>query len=204
MNTITPVSNVNTHNLKVTNQAPVSTDSALANVATNPTSFSSYIEQALAQIGVANPTNANAPIIHNANRVNSSQKSLSTFIGDLFTILGKEDAAKQAMPTAFHQQQANLHSHMAHHGSEAIAAYNSENSTTVGNIIGNLQSLIQHLNDQNGNTNNVSSTNQTLQDSFQNISDNTNSNATLTDFLQSLTQNLQGQNPLGIIINTAA
>ncbi len=206
MNSISPVSSANAYNLQFANKTSVTTNGQLtANVAT-PILFSSYIGQALAQIGVVNPTNTtDSTVIRNADRVNSAEKSLSTFIQDLFVILGKEDAAKQAKPTAFNQQQAMLHTHKLHSSSdEAIAAYSAADSTTVGNIVGNLQTLIQHVNDQTSNVDNTNQSLQGLQDSFQSIFDSSSNNATLTDFLDTLMQNLHGQNPLGIIINTQA
>ncbi len=196
---IHPVSDAKSHHLKLASETFISnTNGTSADSVTNSTSFSSYIEQALAQIGISTPTSANTYVIHNTDQVNSSEKSLSIFIQDLFTVLGKEDAEKQAKSTVFNQQQSISHSHSSNEA--AIAAYAHENSTTVGNIVGNLQTLIQHLN----NKVNGSNMNQELQDSFQSIFDNSNSSATLNDFLQTLMQNLQGQNPLGVIINTKA
>ena len=207
MNTIDSVSNINTaHNLQFVNNASGTTHSkAIDNVA-NPILFSSYIEQALAQVGIANPTNVtDSTVVLNANRVNSAEKSLSTFIQELFVILGKEDAAKQAKPTTFNQHHT-LHAHHPLHGSieEAMAAYSAASSTTIGNIVENLQTLLQHVNDKTNNVDNTNQSLQDLQDSIQNIFGNASNNATLTNFLDALIQNLKGQNPLGIIINTQA
>lgn len=196
MNSVSPISpilnNANVHNLKHNNGTSITTNNTLVDSVSNPTAFSSYIEQALMQIGVSNPANLNSPAIDNANKLNSSQKSLSTFIQDLFVILGNEDTKKS---TQYNQQDTPNHN-------EAITAYNRENNTTVGNIINNLQVLTQQLNDKN-NVDNRSGINQDLQSSFQGIFDNSN-NTTLTDFLRVLMQNLQGKDPLGIIINTQA
>lgn len=196
---IHPVSDAKSHHLKFAGETVSSANSTLTDNVTSSTHFSSYIEQALVQIGITNSTSTNTTATHNSNyQTNSSEKSLSIFIQDLFTVLGKEDAEKRMESTVFNQQQSINHN--SHNSNEAIAAYTHENSTTVGNIVGNLQTLIQHLN----NGINGENMTQELQDSFQRTFGNTNSSATLNDFLQTLMQNLQGQNPLGVIINTKA
>jgi uncharacterized circularly permuted ATP-grasp superfamily protein len=69
--------------------------------------------------------------------------------------------------------------------------------------------LVKQLNDESRNTANYGSgTIQALKDGFQSVLNaqgaGSNSNATLATFLQTLAQNLQGQSPLGIIVNTQA
>ena len=219
---ISSVSNPNFYNPQTTNKVAATNSANLANNAANQSAFSSYIGQALAQIGVANPTNSSAPVVSSANKANSSQKSLNTFIQDLFAILSKKETSKK--PTTNAAQQANskqalLDNESSENSSDselsglneaALAAYTGNNSTTVGNIASNLQTLVKQLNDNSRNAeNNSSSAIQTLQNGFQSILDaqgasTTNGKATLGSFLQALAQNLQGQSPLGIIVNTQA
>jgi len=90
---------------------------------------------------------------------------------------------------------------------EAIAAYTSENATTVGNIVTNLQTLVEKLNDAARKAGSEDSdVLDTLQSGFQRILQahgaNANDTTTLGSFLQTLAQNLEGQSPLGIIFNT--
>ena len=89
----------NIYNTQTSNQVATVNSSNLANNAANQSAFSSYIGQAFAQIGVANPTNFSAPVVSGANKTSAkeqeSQKSVSTFIQDLFSILSK----KNPLPT---------------------------------------------------------------------------------------------------------
>lgn len=224
MSTISSVSNSNAYNPQIVNKVATANSANLANNAANQSAFSSYIGQALAQIGVANPTNATAPVVsgtNNANRNNASEKSLSTFIQDLFTILSAKDNTQNPVPAVEQQtqqpeefvqqffQSPNISLTTEENNNEAIAAYNSENSTTVGNIVTNLQSLVKQLNDESRKTeSDNSSVLQRLESGFKNILDahgaNSDNQTTLGNFLQTLAQNLEGQSPLGIIINTEA
>ncbi len=219
---ISSVSNPNFYNPQTTNKVAAANSANLANNAANESAFSSYIGQALAQIGVANPTNSSAPVVSSANRANASQKSLNTFIQDLFTILSKKDTSQKTTASVSQQasskqtlqdnesSESSNDSELSGLNEAALAAYTGNNSTTVGNIASNLQTLVTQLNDNSRNTeNNGSSAIQTLQNGFQSIleaqgASATNSGATLGSFLQALAQNLQGQSPLGIIINTQA
>lgn len=222
MNTISSLNNSNAYNPQITNKVAAENSTNLANNAANQSAFSSYISQALAQVGIANPTNVAAPIVSSASEANSSEQSLSTFVQDLFSILSQKDS--QQSPTTVNQEQTNFQqiSSQDNEGSErsrdsesggvneaAISAYTGENSTTVGNLATNLQSLIKQLNNESQNTDaNSSSAIQALKNSFQSILDaqgaGADSSSTLGNFLQTLAQNLQGQSPLGIIINTQA
>ena len=215
---ISSVSN-NFYNPQITNKVANVNSANLANNAANQSAFSSYIGQALAQLGVSNPTNSNAPVISSANSANTSEKSLSTFIQDLFDILSKNDVAENpTTPVAeeFNQSQAfseetttvenrSGDNETTETNITAIDAYTADNSTTVGNIIANLQKLVDKL---NLNDSTDSQQIQTLQNDFQSILDAqgaTTANPTsLATFLQTLAQNLEGQSPLGIIINTQA
>lgn len=220
---ISSVSSPNFYNPQIANKVAAVNSANLANNAANQSAFSSYIGQALAQIGVANPTNSSAPVVSGANKANSSQKSLGSFVQDLFTILS-EKSTSQESATSVITQQANLKQAFSQDNETsesssdsesngineaAVFAYAGNNSTTVGNIASNLQTLVRQLNDASRNTGNSSSAIQALQNGFQSILDAqgasaTNSGATLGSFLQALAQNLQGQSPLGIIINTQA
>ena len=223
MNTISSVNNANGYNPQVTTKVAVENSANVASNAANQSAFSSYIGQAFAQIGLANPTSVATPVISSASQANSSEKSLGSFVQDLFSILSQKDS--QQSPTAVvSREQSNLQQLFSkdNEGSEsssdsesngvneaAIAAYTSGNTTTVGNLSTNLQSLVKQLNDESRNTANYSSsTIQTLKDGFQSVLNaqgaGSNSNATLANFLQTLAQNLQGQSPLGIIVNTQA
>jgi hypothetical protein len=215
---ISSVSN-NFYNPQITNKVANVNSANLANNAANQSAFSSYIGQALAQLGVANPTNSNAPVISSANSANTSEKSLSTFIQDLFDILSKNDVTENSTsPVAEQSNQSQTFSeetttveNRSRDDNEtteknvAIDAYTADNSTTVGNIIANLQKLVDKLN-LNDSTN--SQQVQTLKHDFQSILDahgaNHENQTSLTMFLQTLAQNLEGQSPLGIIINTQA
>lgn len=209
----------NFYNPQITNKVANINSANLANNAANQSAFSSYIGQALAQLGVANPTNSNAPVISSANSANTSEKSLSTFIQDLFDILSKnDDAETPATPIAEQSNQSQAFSEenvsvenrstdndVAETNVTAIEAYSADNSTTVGNIIANLQKLVDKLNlDDSADSKQI----QTLQYDFQLILDahgaNPENKTSLTMFLQTLAQNLEGQSPLGIIINTQA
>lgn len=223
MNTISSLNNSNAYNSQITAKVAAANSINTANInAANQSAFSSYVGQALAQIGVTNPINTVAPVVSSASQANSSEQSLSSFIQDLFSILGKKDA--QQNPTAVNREQSSLQQLFSQEnkGSEsssdsetggineaAIAAYTSGNTTTVGNLATNLQSLVKQLNDESRNTaNNSSSTIQALKNDFQHILEaqgaGANSSATLGNFLQTLAQNLQGESPLGIIVNTQA
>jgi hypothetical protein len=224
MNTISSVSSSNAYNPQITNKVAAANSTNLANNAANQSAFSSYIGQALAQIGVANPTNSIAPVVsgtNNANKNNSSEKSLGTFIQDLFSILSQKDSASQKPITAVEQQtkyQQNPNPNIERRAENeaesafnaaAIAAYDPENSTTVGTLVGNLKSIIQQLNDTSRKTesDNLSAL-QALKKDFQSVLEahgaSSNNKASLGNFLQTLAQNLQGQSPLGIIVNAQA
>ncbi len=215
----------NIYNTQTSNQVATVNSSNLANNAANQSAFSSYIGQAFAQIGVANPTNFSAPVVSGANKTSAkeqeSQKSVSTFIQDLFSILSKKNPLPTKNTVVYQQTNSPLISIKNDEQNEslqenseinetAIAAYNAENSTTVGNIVANLQTLIKQLNDTNRNTttSNNSDAIETLQNGFKNILDAIgaapDNKIQLGSFLQTLAQNLQGQSPLGIIINTEA
>ena len=209
----------NFYNPQITNKVANVNSANLANNAANQSAFSSYIGQALAQLGVANPTNSNAPVVSSANSANASEKSLSTFIQDLFDILSKNDATENpATPIAEQSNQSKAFSEenvsvenrstdneTTETNTTAIDAYTADNSTTVGNIIANLQKLVDKL---NLNDSTDSPQVQTLQNDFQSILDahgaNPENPTSLATFLQALAQNLEGQSPLGIIINTQA
>jgi len=222
MSTISSVSNSSAYNPQITNKVASANSANLANNAANQSAFSSYIGQALAQIGVANPTNSIAPVVsgsNNANKNNLSEKSLSTFIQDLFSMLSQKDSSSQKPVTAVDQQtnyqqnpNPNVERRAANEAESAfnavaIAAYNPENSTTVGNLVGNLKSIVQQLNDASRKTeSDDSSALQALKKGFQSVLDahgaDSDNKASLRNFLQTLAQNLQGQSPLGIIVNT--
>jgi hypothetical protein len=222
MSTISSVNNSNAYNPQITNKVAAANSANLANNAANESAFSSYIGQAFAQIGLANPTSVATPVISSASQANSSEKSLGSFIQDLFSILSQKNT--QQTPTTLNRVESDfqqIHSQDnkdSESSSEseasaineaAIAAYTSGNSTTVGNLASNLQSLVKQLNDESRNTENGSSgTIQALKNGFQSILDaqgaGSNSSVTLGNFLQTLAQNLQGESPLGIIVNTQA
>ncbi len=208
----------NFYNPQITNKVANVNSANLANNAANQSAFSSYIGQALAQLGVANPTNSNAPVVSSANSANTSEKSLSTFIQDLFDILSKNDAAENSaapiaeqstnQSQAFSEENVTVENRSNDNETTetnvtAIDAYTADNSTTVGNIIANLQKLVDKLN-----LGDLSPQIQALQNNFQSILDAhgaTIKNPTsLATFFQALAQNLEGQSPLGIIINTQA
>lgn len=222
MSTISSVNNSNAYNPQITNKVAAENSTNLANNAANQSAFSSYIGQALAQIGAANPTSVATPVVSSASQANSSERSLSTFIQDLFSILSQKDTQQSSTPVSNLQAKLQQTFSQDNEGTEsssdsetsgvnetAIAAYTSGNSSTVGNLATNLQSLVKQLNDESRNTaNNSSSTIQALRNGFQSVLDaqgaGTNSSATLGNFLQTLAENLQGQSPLGIIVNTQA
>ena len=217
MSTISSAANSSAYNPQIINKVAAVNSANLANNAANQSAFSTYIGQALAQIGVANPTNATAPVVSGANKSSAkeqeSQKSVSTFIQDLFTILSEKNPSKDPISQTDEQPSSPPHFTQGFieasqdENSDAIAAYNSENSTTVGNIVGNLQTLIKQLNDTSRNTENSDLASvQRLKTDFQNIiiaqGANPDNKASLGNFFQALAQNLQGQSPLGIIFNT--
>jgi hypothetical protein len=231
MNTISSLNNSNAYIPQTTNKVAVESSTNPANNAANQSAFSSYISEALAQIGVANPTSIPAPVVSGTSETSSPEQSLSSFVKNLFSILSQKTSEQSPTvvdPTVAKQGQTNFQqiSSQDNEGSErsadnetaetggsinneAVAAYTGQNSTTVGNLATNLQSLIKQLNDQSQNTDaNNSSSIQALKDSFQSILDaqgaGTNSSSTLGNFLQTLAQNLQGESPLGIVINTIA
>lgn len=221
MSTISSVNNSNAYNPQVTTKVATANSTNLANNAANESAFSSYIGQAFAQIGLANPTSVATPVISSASQANTSEKSLGSFIEDLFSILSQKDSQST---TVVNREQSNLQQLFSKDNEDsesssdsessgvneaAIAAYTSGNTTTVGNLATNLQSLVKQLNDESRNTANYGSgTIQALKDGFQSVLNaqgaGSNSNATLATFLQTLAQNLQGQSPLGIIVNTQA
>lgn len=223
MSTISSVNNYNISNPQITNKvAPINGEN-LADTAANESSFSSYIQESLANLNLKNPTSNPAPVVSGSEKTNSVEKSLSTFIQDLFELLSQKEAAQN--PTPATQIQAGLEQAFSqgntssendstdNESSESnipitLAAYTSDDTTTVGNIISNLQKLVDKLNLNDGsNTNqNEAAKLQSLQNSFQSILDaqgaTTENPTSLANFLQTLAQNLQGQSPLGIIINT--
>jgi hypothetical protein len=214
------------YNTQTTNQVAAVNSNNLANNAANQSAFSSYIGQAFAQIGVANPTNASAPVVSGANKASAkeqeSQKSVSTFIQDLFSILSNPNTTEKITLSVAQQSDSDSSPSQSQNNSQnnnqqsdsdinqsAIAAYNAENSTTVGNIVTNLKTLVNELNSaRQDSKNNNTTTIEALQNGFQSILDaqgaSANNKITLGGFLQTLAQNLQGQSPLGIIINTEA
>ncbi len=210
------------YNAQTTNQVATANSSNLANNAANQSAFSSYIGQAFAQIGVANPTNASAPVVSGANKASAkeqeSQKSVSTFIQDLFSILSNPNTSQKITLSVGQQSDSDSSPSQSQNNNQpsdsdinqsAVAAYNAENSTTVGNIVTNLKTLVNELNSaRQDSQNNNTATIQALQNGFQSILDaqgaSTDNKTTLGGFLQTLAQNLQGQSPLGIIINTEA
>ncbi|MEI7795935.1 MAG: hypothetical protein WCI06_04780 [Methylococcaceae bacterium] len=226
MSTISSVNNSTAYNSQITPKVAAANNANLANNAANQSAFSSYIGQAFAQIGVANPTNASAPVVSGANKINAkeqeSQKSVSTFIQDLFSILSDPNTSQKI--TAPVSQQSNSSQYPSQNNGQkgnqradsdinqtaltALTAYNAENSTTVGNIVTNLKTLVNQLNSTRQNSQNNNNTIEALQNGFQSILDaqgaSANNKTTLGVFLQTLAQNLQGQSPLGIIINTEA
>lgn len=224
MNTISSVSSSTSYNPQLVNKVANVDSANLANNAANQSAFSSYIGQALAQIGIANPTNSTAPVVSGTNKAGAkeqdSQKAVSTFIQDLFTILSAEEDVQNPTPTVEQQQNQqeknvaeqffqsqNLALGADENSSEAIAAYTTQESTTVGHIVTNLQSLIKQLNDESLKTeSDDTSALQRLERGFQYVLDahgaNSDNPATLGVFLQALAQNLEGQSPRGVIINT--
>ncbi|MDD5227819.1 MAG: hypothetical protein PHN45_11130 [Methylococcales bacterium] len=220
-NISSPSVSANVYNVQATNKVATVDSGNLANKAANQSAFSSYIGQALAQVGIVNPTNTSAPVVSGANEVNAQEKSLGTFIQDMFSILRGRDASqalatsppqsnlKQAVSQDNESSESSRDSESGNINEAAITAYTGGNTTTVGNLTTNLQSLVKQLNDESRNaTNNNSSTIQTLKDDFQSVLDahgaGANGSTTLGNFLQTLAQNLQGQSPLGIIVNTQA
>jgi hypothetical protein len=214
MNTISSVNNTTTYTQQNTNKVAEVNSTNLANNAANQSAFSSYISQALAQVRVINPTNLSAPVVSGADKISTAnqkeQKTISTFIQDLFSALSKEEIQKN--PVLIAQQgifqkksQKADNSEDDFNNTVALAAYDSENSTTVGHLVANLQKLIADLNSNTSENENKSKELQSLQVSFQNIliaqGATTSQPESLKTFLQTLAQNLQGQSPLGIIIN---
>lgn len=226
MNTISSLSSVNTYNSQIVSKVAEVNSANLANNAANQSAFSSYIGQAFAQIGLANPTNATAPVVSGTDRTtekgDDNKETVSTFIQNLFDILSQKNVSspernfalnpfesfvlKQNLSDAENYAE-NADENVGENNEVALAAYGANNTTTVGNIVGNLQSLVQQLNDESRNTpsDNIAKL-EALKNGFQAIliaqgakADNT---ATLGGFLQTLAQNLEGQSPLGIIINT--
>lgn len=219
MSTISSISNSNVYNPQIVNKvAEANSADNLANRAASQSAFSSYIGQAFAQIGVANPTNLNAPVVSGSNKTDAkgddTQETVSTFIQNLFDVLSQKETEQK--PTESAQLQRNFEQLFEldnqtlvaadeNANSEAIAAYTSENSTTVGNIVTNLQTLVEKLNDASRRVGSEdSSILESLQNGFQRIlqAHGADGTATLGNFLQTLAQNLEGQSPLGIIFNT--
>lgn len=219
MSTISSISNSNVYNPQIVNKVAEASSTNLANLAANQSAFSSYIGQAFAQIGIANPTNLNAPVVSGSNQTatkgDDTQETVSTFIQNLFDVLSQKNTEQK--PNESVELQRNFEQLFEldnntvvadeNTNSEAIAAYTSENATTVGNIVTNLQTLVEKLNDtaRKAGTEN-SGVLDTLQSGFQRILQahgaNANDTTTLGSFLQTLAQNLEGQSPLGIIFNT--
>ncbi len=226
MNTISSVSSVNAYNPQIVNKVAEVNSSNLANNAANQSAFSSYIGQAFAQIGVANPTNSTAPVVSGTDRTtqkgDDNQETVSTFIQNLFDILSQKEtpqrnftvdsfttrsnALKQNLSDA-ESEAENAGETSGENNEAALAAYGASNATTVGNIVTNLQTLVQQLNAESRNTESDNSSKlASLQNGFQSILNaqgaTAGNTATLGGFLQTLAQNLEGQSPLGIIINT--
>ncbi|MDD2865127.1 MAG: hypothetical protein PHC99_10480, partial [Methylococcales bacterium] len=188
----------------------------------------SYIGQAFAQIGIANPTNSTAPVVSGTDRTtqkgDDNKETVSTFIQNLFDILSQKetpqrnftaDSPTNAVKFALKNDGGDTESSAENAGESseennqaALAAYGAtSNATTVGNIVSNLQTLVQQLNAESRNTESDNSSKlASLQNGFQSILNaqgaNVDNTATLGGFLQTLAQNLEGQSPLGIIINT--
>lgn len=219
MNTISSISNSNTYNPQIVNKVAEANSTNLANLAANQSAFSSYIGQAFAQIGIANPTNLNAPVVSGSNQTatkgDDTQETVSTFIQNLFDVLSQKNTEQKPTESAqlqrsfeqLFESENNSVVDNENSNSEAIAAYTSENSTTVGNIVTNLQTLVEKLNDAARRVGSAdSSMLDTLQNGFQSILQahgaTGNDTATLGNFLQTLAQNLEGQSPLGIIFNS--
>ena len=219
MSTISSISNSNVYNPQIVNKVAEASSTNLANLAANQSAFSSYIGQAFAQIGIANPTNLNAPVVSGSNQTatkgEDTQETVSTFIQNLFDVLSqKNPEPKPAEVQRDFEQLFELDNNTLvtaaeenTDNSEAIAAYTSDNSTTVGNIVTNLQTLVEKLNDTSRRIGSEdSSMLDSLQSGFQRILQahgaNSNDTATLGSFLQTLAQNLEGQSPLGIIFNS--
>jgi hypothetical protein len=97
MNTISSVNNTNVYNPQVTTKVAVENSANVASNAANQSAFSSYIGQAFAQIGVANPTNVSAPVVSGTSKSNSPEQSMSSFINDLFAALSQNDSSKQPL-----------------------------------------------------------------------------------------------------------
>lgn len=219
MSTINPISNSNVYNPQIVNKVAEANSTNLANLAANQSAFSSYIGQAFAQIGIANPTNLNAPVVSGSNQTDAkgedTQETVSTFIQNLFDVLSQKDTEQKPTESAqlqrsfeqLFESENNAVVDNENSNSEAIAAYTSENSTTVGNIVTNLQTLVAKLNDASRRVGSEDSNMlNTLQNGFQRILQangaDGNDTATLGNFLQTLAQNLDGQSPLGIIFNS--
>lgn len=220
MSTISSISNSNVYNPQIVNKVAEANSTNLANLAANQSAFSSYIGQAFAQIGIANPTNLNAPVVSGSNQTTAkgddTQETVSTFIQNLFDVLSQKETEQK--PSESTQVQRNfeelfelqnnnvLAADENENNSDAIAAYTSESSTTVGNIVTNLQNLVEKLNDASRRVGSEdSSVLDTLQSGFERILQAHgagNNTATLGNFLQTLAQNLEGQSPLGIIFNS--
>ena len=105
MSTISSVNNSNAYNPQVTTKVATANSTNLANNAANESAFSSYIGQAFAQIGLANPTSVATPVISSASQANTSEKSLESFIEDLFSILSQKDSQST---TVVNREQSNL------------------------------------------------------------------------------------------------
>ncbi|MEN9596701.1 MAG: hypothetical protein RL236_1135, partial [Pseudomonadota bacterium] len=89
--------NANGYNPQVTTKVAVENSANVASNAANQSAFSSYIGQAFAQIGVANPTNVSAPVVSGTSKPNSPEQSMSSFINDLFAALSQNDSSKQPL-----------------------------------------------------------------------------------------------------------
>jgi hypothetical protein len=230
MSTISSISSVNAYTPQIVNKVAEANSANLANNAANQSAFSSYIGQAFAQIGVANPTNLSAPVVSGSDKSSSkeqdNQETVSTFIKNLFDVLSQKDGTpppSQARNFAFdlfantnalkqnisdgESSAENSGESSEENNQAALAAYGAGNATTVGNIVGNLQSLVQQLNNESRNTPSDNTGKlDALKNGFQSILNaqgaNADNTATLGGFLQTLAQNLEGQSPLGIIINT--
>lgn len=204
---VSSATNTAVYNAQATNKVANLDGGNLANRASNQSAFTSYIGQALAQIGVANPTAVLAPVISGANKASAkgqdSQKSVSNFIQDLFSILGDKDAKPAS---ASLQQEAK--SSATASNDFVIAAYSSEESAAVDHIVSNLQALVNQFEITEREGGQHSAKMAMLHHSFQQILEaqgaGSKSKVTLGSFLNALAQNLQGKSPLGIILNARA
>ena len=203
---ISSAANTTIYNTQATNKVATVDNGNLANRAANQSAFTSYIGQALAQIGVANPTAVLAPVISGTNKAGAkgqdSQKSISNFIQDLFSILGDKETKSASVKQQSKSPAETLTNDFA------ITAYSSEESAAVDHIVSNLQALVNQFEATEREGGGHSGQIAVLHHSFQQILEaqgaGANSKTTLGSFLNALAQNLQGKSPLGIILDAKA